>query len=538
MRATARARRSTPNRLIASPSSLPAPTGGWDRISALAAMKPDRAVQLQNWTPRTGYVEPRRGFREWCGNSDDSTEPVETLMCYFAPATGDNQLFAIIDDTIYDVTDFSTGGAATSVTGLATARGQYVNFTNASLVHYLIVCFGDGTTVAQIYNGTAWANLNVTGVAEEDLIQPHVYNGRLWFVETDTTVAWYLPLGAITGACTAFPLGSFLGLGGSLNNIASWSVDTRQTVNDYLAFITTEGEVVVYVGTDPSSGNTWQRVGQYTIGRPIGRRCAVKIGGDLAIITEDGITSMNSMMLADRGGARKNSITNRIDGAINEATELYELNFGWEFVPYYHDSLAILNIPVEENVAAQQFVYNILTGAWAPWSGINACSWCVWDTVDDGDLIMFGGTNGKVYQFDYDSSDDGETISCTAQGAFNYLGARGLNKRFTLIRPVLTTDGIVTPGVGINVDYGSGGYVSAPTILGEEQAQWDSAIWDVDVWPSPNPTGTAGEWQTIGGMGYCVSVIVQVQTQATGFKQGVTLKWNSSDIMFEGGGPF
>lgn len=536
MRLTAAARRSTPNRQNIVSASLPAPTGGWDVISPLAGMDPDRAVQLQNWVPRTGYVEPRRGFREWCDTT--SGEPIETLMVYFSPISGNNELFGISDGTIYDCTDYSSGGTATSVTGLSTSRGQYTNFTNASLTHYLIVCFGDGTATAQIYNGSAWAALNVTGVDEEDLIQPHVYNGRLWFVENDTAVAWYLPLGAITGTATAFPLGSFMNLGGSLQTIASWSVDTRQTVNDYLAFITSEGEVIVYVGTDPSSGNTWQRVGQYVIGRPIGRRCAVKLGGDLAIITEDGITSMNSMMVADRGGAKKTAITNRIDGAINQATELYELNFGWEFFPFYHDSIAILNIPIEEGVASSQFVYNILTGAWAPWSGINASCWAVWDTVADGDLIMFGSMDGRVMQFDYDSSDDGETISCTAQGAFNYLGRRGVNKRFTLIRPILTTDGNVTPGIGINVDFSSGGYVSTPSIAEGTGAQWDEAIWDTDVWPAPNPTGASAFWQTVGGLGYCVSPIVTVQTQATGFKQGVTLQWNSSDIMYEQGGPF
>jgi hypothetical protein len=537
MRPTYLARRPTPNRTVTVPSSLPAPTGGWDVISALADMEPDRAITLQNWIPRTGYVEPRRGFREWATGVGAADDPVETLMVYFAP-DGDNELYAISDNgTIYDCT--SQGAAvATSVTGLTTARGQWCNFTNASLAHYLVVCFGNGTDVARIYNGTAWASLSVTVASEEDLIQPHVYNGRLFFVEAETLVLWYLPLGAITGACTAFPIGSFCNLGGYIMAIASWSVDTRQTVNDYLAIITSQGEVLVYVGTDPSSANTWQRVGQYVIGRPIGRRCAVKLGGDLAVITEDGITSMNAMLASDRGGGKRQAITNLIDGAINQATELYELNFGWEFIPYYHDSLAILNIPIEENSSQQQFVYNMLTGAWAPWSGINANTFVIFDSIDDGDLLFFGGNDGTVYQADYDSSDNGETISCTAQGAFNYLGRRGQNKRFTLIRPVLTTDGSVTPGVGINVDFGTNGYVTAPSIVESTGAEWDSAIWDTDIWPAPNAAGASGIWQTVGGLGYCVSVSVTVQTQATGFKAGVTLRWNSVDIQYEPGASF
>lgn len=538
MRATVLARRKTPNRQTVRPASLPAPTGGWDVLEPLAAMKPDRAITLQNWVVRTGYVEPRRGFRTWCDNADGSTDPVETLMIYWSP-DGDNKLFAIIGDTIYDATTFGIDATATSVTTLTTARAQWTNFTNSGGTHYLISCFGNGTDVAQIYNGTAWAALNVTGVAEEDLIQPFVYNGRIFFVESESLTVWYLALGAISGAASAFPIGSFCNRGGYVMAVASWSVDTRQTVNDYFAIITSEGEVLVYVGTDPSSANTWQRVGQYTIGRPIGRRCAVKIGGDLAIITMDGITSMNTMMLADRGTSKKQSITNRIDGAINQATSLYELNFGWEFVPYYRDNLALLNIPVETNNSQVQFCYNILTGGWSQFSGVNANTWAIFDDPNEGDLIFFGGNNGRVYQWDYDSSDDGETITALAQGAFNYLGARGQNKRFTLMRPILITDGAVTPGVGINVDFATNGYVSSPTILEGSGAEWDSAIWDTDVWPAPNAAGATGIWQTVNGsLGYCVSVTVQVQTQETGFKQGVQLQWSSCDLMYEPGGPF
>lgn len=537
MRLTALASRKTPNRQVIVPSSLPAPTGGWDVIDPLAAMKPDRAITLQNWVARTGYVEPRRGFRSWSTGVGSSTDPVETLMIYWAP-DGANKLFGIAGGTIYDCTSLGAASAS-SVTGLSTDRAQWTNFTNSSGTHYLISCFGDGTATARIYNGSTWASLNVTGVAEEDLIQPFVYNGRLFFVEAGSLTLWYLPLGAITGACSAFPIGSFCNRGGYIMAVASWSVDSRQTVNDYFAIITSEGEVLIYVGTDPSSGNTWQRVGQYVIGRPIGRRCAVKIGGDVAIVTLDGITSMNTMMLADRGSAKKQSITNRIDGAINQATSLYDLNFGWEFVPYYRDNLALLNIPVSTNSSQVQFCYNILTGAWSQFSGINANTWAVFDDETEGDLIFFGGNDGTVYQWDYDSSDDGETITAIAQGAFNYLGERGLNKRFTLIRPILTTDGTVTPGVGINVDFQTDGYVSAPTILAGSGAQWDSAIWDSDIWPAPNAAGASGIWQTVDGSpGYCVSVTIQVQTQATGFQQGVQLQWNSCDIQFERGAPF
>jgi hypothetical protein len=47
------------------PMSIPASIKGWDQISSLANMEPDRAVQLDNWIPRPGYLEIRRGSRSW-----------------------------------------------------------------------------------------------------------------------------------------------------------------------------------------------------------------------------------------------------------------------------------------------------------------------------------------------------------------------------------------------------------------------------------------------------------------------------------------
>ncbi|WP_230681797.1 hypothetical protein, partial [Streptococcus pneumoniae] len=42
--------------------AIPAPVGGWDAQSPLANMPPENAVILDNFIPRAGYVELRRGF--------------------------------------------------------------------------------------------------------------------------------------------------------------------------------------------------------------------------------------------------------------------------------------------------------------------------------------------------------------------------------------------------------------------------------------------------------------------------------------------
>jgi hypothetical protein len=285
VRLTAAARRAVPYRSNIQENTVPAPTGGWDAISALAQMPADRAVQLDNFIPRPGYIEPRRGSIEWATGMGSST-PVETIMAYYGGSTANDRMFAIADTTIYDATN---AGAAlpTTVTSLSTARCEYVNFTNSSNLHYQLVC--NGVDTPKIYNGTTWADTAITGVTQSDLVQPCVYNGRLWFTRINSLVPVYLDIGAITGAAHEFPIGNFAGMGGYLQRIATWSVDTRQTVNDYLAFITSRGQVIVYVGTDPADADNWQLVGVYNIGRPLGRRCSLKVAGDLDIITIDGV---------------------------------------------------------------------------------------------------------------------------------------------------------------------------------------------------------------------------------------------------------
>src|SRR6185312_8443377 len=87
------------------------------------------------------------------------------------------------------------------------------------------------------------------------------------------------------------------------------------------------------------------------------------------------------------------------------AAQSYKGNFGWQLIEYALGTLAILNIPIQENNQQMQFVMNTITGAWSrfigrdgnglnPSFGINANCW----EVDGNDKIYFGGNDGTVYQ--------------------------------------------------------------------------------------------------------------------------------------------
>lgn len=486
-------------------------------------MKSDFAVALDNWVPRAGWIEPRRGYTEWATDVGAPTDPVETLMAYYGVTS--QKLFAAAGSAFYDVT---TAGAATitSVTGLSNARWQYCNFENSAGDHYLFAC--NGADVAKKFDGTSWSDLSVNNVSEAALIQPYPYQGRLFFVEVDSTDVWYLATYAVSGDATAFPIGPFLSQGGYVNAIASWTIDTRQTVDDYIAFISSRGQVVVYTGTDPSSSTDWTLVGIYDLGRPLGRRCYYKITGDLAIISVDGVYSMNAMLSTDRSAANRNTITSTIQNAMSSAASAYGDNFGWQLIAYPPSSLALLNVPVSAGIEQQQFVMNTITGAWCRFLEINANCW---EMLNDS--LYFGGNTGTVYLYDYGSSDNGAEIECFAQSAFNYFDDRGHNKRFAMIRPTIITDFSVTPGVGIFVDFNKTGFISTPqtALVGP---LWDSAIWDDAIWPDEGMTEQ--DWMSISGIGHCAAVVIQVNTIDSGSADGIVLQLNSYDITFERGG--
>jgi hypothetical protein len=511
------------------PASVPASIKGWNAISSLADMPPDNAVQLDNWIPRPGYLEMRRGSKVFAEGIGSDSTPVETIMPYNSPNTGSTALFAIGMGTIYDITAGATA-VSTTVTGWSNSRAQYVNFTNAADTTYLIVVNGVNTPV--IYNGSTWADLAITGVTPTDIVSVNAWKGRLWFVLNNSTQAAYLAVGAIAGTASTFDIGPLMTMGGYLNAIATWTVDTKQTVDEYIAFISSRGQIFVYQGTDPTTANTFALVGVYNLGAPIGRRCFLRISGNLWILTMDGVIPMTEMLAIDRSSAPRVALTLMIMNAINAATQNYAANFGWQFISYPRGTLAILNIPTVENNTSMQFVMNTITGAWCRFLNLDAQCWELWN-----DLPYFGSTDGRVYQWDTGSGDysgdEDLPITATVQTAFNYFDTRGFKKRFTALRPIITTDGTVVPGVGLNVDFGSGATISTPSVVNTGSAQWDVAIWDQAIWPPDS--ATIANWTTVDGIGQCASIITQVTTSDNGSEQGVLLQLNGWDLTMEKG---
>jgi hypothetical protein len=376
---------------------------------------------------------------------------------------------------------------------------------------------GDATIV-----GTYTVRYFITGEDSENFETVNLFKERLYFVLKDSLDFCYLPVDSINGAVTKFPLGGIFKNGGYLQAMGTWTIDAGYGVDDLAAFVTSNGEVAVYKGSDPSDPNDWALIGIYTLGQTFNRKCMFKFGGDLLVLTEGGLVPLSAGLQSTRLDPRVN-ITDKIFFAISQATSLYSTIYGWQINYFPKKNMLILNVPALSGT--EQYVMHNITKSWARFTNIPANCWEL-----SGDNMFFGG-DGFVGKFYDTNADAGQNISGFAQQAYSYFESRGQQKRFTMVRPILQTDnGVPTVLCGISTDFETVDLTNQisfnPNILA-------IGLWDISDWDDANWGGgliTTKIWQGVTGIGYAGSVSLNVVSQA------IELHWASTDYVMERGG--
>jgi len=495
-------------------SSLQAPTGGLNAKDPIAAMKETEAVTLENWFPTPSSVDIRNGMVEHV----TGMSAVQTLALYNDGVTP--KLFGVAGNSIYDVTTAGPVGAAV-VSGLTNSRFQSLNMGTAGGFYLMMV---NGADKLQYYDGSVWTvdggTYIITGVDTADCIHINNFKNRVWLIEKESFNAWYLPVSSIGGAAANLDLSGLFRLGGYLMAMANWTIDNAAGVDDYAAFITSEGEVALYRGTDPSSSTTWALVGTFRMGRPIGRRCFCKAGADVLVITTDGAFPLSKALLTDRSQLNL-AATDKISPIFNQDIQSYGTVFGWQPIIHPFGQKLIINVPTTEETEAHQYVMNTTHGAWTKFTGWEAICWEVL-----GDLLYFGGADG-VYQADTGLSDNDSEITCVAQQAFSYFGNRTGIKKWSMARCIFTSTGTVNPAILLNVDFAENRTTVPPSYTGSDGSIWDVAPWDTSSWTSGDTI--TKRWQTVTGVGYAGGIRVVTQTK------NITCKWAATDFVYEYG---
>jgi hypothetical protein len=497
---------------VSTVTSVPAPVGGWNARESLADMPPEDAVILKNWFPSTSELILRFGHTQY---STGYQAQVETVMTYNGPTS--SKLFGISSGNVYDATSGGAIGAA-ALSGLANSRWEYVNVATTGGNYLMMV---NGADAPYTYDGSSWANPAITGVTTTNLSNINLHKNRVWFVERNTLKAWYLGTGAIAGAANQLDLSSVAQLGGNLVAMATWTIDAGYGVDDLAVFITSEGEIIVYRGTNPASAADWLLVGVFRIGTPIGKRCWIKLAGDLLIITQDGVVPLSGALQSSRLNPRV-AITDKIQRAVSDAVSSYGANFGWQLVSFPKENMAWLNVPISEGSGQEQYVMNTINKSWCQFTGWDANCWTIYN-----DDPYFGG-NGFVGKAWNTNSDNGSNINADALPAFNYFGSRGRLKRYTMARPMFRTNGSPSLQVSMNVDFDTSDLTSPLSFSPTTYAAWDSAVWDTDVWGGG--LSILKNWQSVNGIGYCAAPRMIVACS------GIEVAWVSTDFVMEQGG--
>lgn len=489
---------------------FPAAVGGLNRRDAKAKMPKTDANILMNVEPRPNFCVVRRGYESYATGLGAA---VETLM-EWAGAT--RQFFAAAGTTIWDIT--SAGAASADVTGLTNARWHHTMFKTAG-GSFLVAC--NGADSVRNYDGTSWTTPAITGVTSADLIYVAAWKNRLWFVEKNTTNAWYLPVNSIAGAATRLDLGAQFKRGGFLNTIGTLSYDAGDGPDDFIAFVSDQGDVAVYQGTDPSSASTFAIMNRFTLGAPIGRRSLLNVGGDLAMISVDGIVSLISMSDKDRSVAESAAITNKIQDLFNQYARDYRGIFGWQGQIYPLGSIVYFNVPFSSTQSVQ-LVMNVDTGAWAEFQNMNGACWGLYN-----DQPYFGGANGVVYRADSGLQDNGGIITFDYQSAFSQFGHAGKTKLYQLIRPILLTNGSPTILMSMNTNFSDVEPTGTLSPSAPATSTWDSGVWDSAQWGGTN---TSAQWYSVGQEGEWGAVRMK------GALNGISLQINAFTIEAEVGG--
>lgn len=574
-------------------ASIPSPIGGWNARDSLAAMSPTDAVQMINWFPTPSDIMVRKGYTKystgitgrvntlmnWAGPSSQRLYAAAGTKIYYADDGAAVEAFTVTNDkfqhinistsgghflvacngadptliydgsawfkvattstaqTISSITRGGTGNLTATLTtasahGLVTGNrvtisgaipsgfnGTYViTVTNSTTFTYTMAADpgGDATTVG------SYTVIGITGVDSSTFINVNLFKNRLYFTQKDTLKVWYLDVNSIGGAANQLDYGGIARNGGYVQAVGTWTLDAGQGADDYYVVVTNMGEVIVYNGTDPSDATKWELKGVWQVGQTFSRRCFFKWSGDLLLLTQDGLLPLASALQSSRLDPRVN-LTDKIYYAVSEAASLYQSNFGWQINYFAPENMLILNIPIAEG--CEQYVMHTITKSWARFTGLDTTCWEVHDT----DSIFFGG-NGFVGKFWADESDGGNNINASVAQAYNYFDARGQQKRFTMVRPIINTEnGSPTILCGLNLDFDTtnttGTLAFNPADF--QGGKWDAAIWDLTDWGGKLVNKN---WQGVTGVGYAAGL------QLTTASQGVGVRWASTDFVMETGG--
>ncbi len=520
---------------------LPAQIGGIDARKNMASNDPMDLCYGYNIVPAEFGLVVREGFREW--QIDIETAPsmglgVRTVLPFKGAqtdGTGD-KLFCTTNEGIWDITtEEGTPSLALgfSDTTDAAGWGEFIHYTTTAGT--IVMLLADSANGLFSYDpvGDTWAQaVGITGPTITDIVFVVEHKQRIWLIEKDSTVGWYLGVGAVTGAATAFYFGGKFKHGGDLVGLYNWTLDDASGLNDRLVAVSRAGDVLVYQGADPSAAATWDTVGTFFLGAvPEGRRIGSEFGGDLHLLTSLGISAMSEVITGVANTGREQEHIRKIAGALRGDMTLYSDEMGWEIRFSPDGGTLLVGTPQRSDGTYIQYDMNTTVKGWAFWRGVPMVTSESWKGAQ-----MFGTEDNRVCRMDTTvdnatiADPTGEPVQFSVLGNFLDMGQPGLLKFGQFVKPNFLSTQEPAYEATLRYDYDieemvDPGYGPLPPA-----DAWDAAVWDTAVWGSGMRqyfSKFKGTW----GPGRVVAVALRGSAIAK-----TTLL--SYGIMWKPGGPF
>jgi len=433
--------------------------GGLNVADPLDNMAPQYALQMDNVIPDPDGDKIRSGFVSRVQGVFKKIIPV--------PISGHERIIVAKNDTlyIYDPTNWATN--PTTKDGFLSDNWCSCSFVDGSGTQHVFLANGTDTPQDYTVNGGLLdTTFTTTGLS---LDSPLAFKNTMYFVGGDFDI-YYGGTQAISGTLTKFPMGSFFKKGGKILTIQNWTQDAGQGMDDIFVIISTEGEVMLYQGSNPSESD-WSSLGVFNIPRPIGKNCCAMVGADLIIITENGYLPLSSV-LSDLRANRT-----AISASINPIVHGRNFTLPWEIHFFSKKGWLLINAPsLLSGYAYEQHVLNLNTNAWCRFVGMDAQSWCVLF-----DKLFFCNSSG-IFQADVGTTDNGEWITFCVQKAYNTFGTPEKKQVMRMV-PRFSSYNKNTIYKKINSDFKEG---NNRIILTQNQvgyaSYWDTSIWDEAFW--------------------------------------------------------
>lgn len=489
---------------LAQPFPLPAPVGGLNFKDGLASMPPLDAYLLDNLIVNRTSVSLRNGFASFASGMGSDT--VDTLGI-FAGATTDKLLCAT-DGKIYDI---ATGSPSSLATG----------FTNdywSTIMCGGKLLFFNGADTPRQYDGSSLTTASYTGsgLTASKLCQVNLYRSRLYIVEEDSLKFWYTDPTSVTGALTDFDLSRIFRNGGKLLWTATWTRDSGNGMDDLFVAGTNKGEMVVYQGSYPA-GSDWRIIGRYDVPELLGRRSFFSLGGDLVVLTTQGLFPLSGIMQFGTAVQATNQISDSVNPVFVELAKAYGDFTGWEAKHYPRGNYILLNVPISTTQSVQ-YICNLLTKKWTRFVNQNARCWAVYNNS-----LYFGSSSGTVFKADTGYQDNGLPIQFAAGQAFN-LFQQPTNKIFSMIRPLITLQSQIVLMMTVRTDFDVMIENNQLQVTNLQVSPWNTSPWNSSPWTVPQ---TISEWYDCGTFGRYGSIYM------TGQAANTSLEWHNTDILIE-----